>query len=57
MPTVNVKRHELFKLIGREFSIYFIKITIADKEFNELCFEFGIELDDVTSEQEIVNFK
>lgn len=41
MPTVAVFRDELFERLGR---------TYTDKEFDELCFEFGVELDDVTSE-------
>ena len=43
MPTVAVERDALFKVLGR---------TYTDKEFDELCFEFGIELDEVTTEQE-----
>jgi phenylalanyl-tRNA synthetase beta chain len=45
MPTVLVKRDELFKQIGQ---------TFTDEEFDNLCFEFGIELDDVTSEKQMV---
>ena len=45
MPTVLVKRDELFKQIGQ---------TFTDEEFDDLCFEFGIELDDVTSEKQMV---
>ena len=45
MPTIIVNRNALFKAIGQSFT---------DEEFDNLCFEFGIELDDVTSEQEIV---
>ena len=45
MPTITVNRNALFKAIGQ---------TFTDEEFDNLCFEFGIELDDVTSEQEIV---
>ena len=44
MPTVTVNREALFKAIGREFT---------DEEFDDLCFEFGIELDEVTSEQKM----
>ena len=44
MPTIVVNRNTLFKAIGR---------TFTDEEFDNLCFEFGIELDDVTSEQEM----
>lgn len=44
MPTVTVNRNALFKAIGQEFT---------DEEFDNLCFEFGIELDDVTSEKQM----
>ena len=44
MPTVTVNRAELFKAIGQEFT---------DEEFDDLCFEFGIELDEVTTEQQM----
>ena len=43
MPTLAVERNVLFDHIGRVYS---------DEEFDELCFEFGVELDDVTSERE-----
>jgi phenylalanyl-tRNA synthetase beta chain len=41
MPTVAVEREDLFLRLGR---------TMSDKEFDELCFQFGIELDDVLTE-------
>ena len=44
MPTVIVNREALFKAIGQNFT---------DEEFDDLCFEFGIELDEVTSEKEM----
>lgn len=43
MPTVSVERAALFAHIGR---------TFTDEEFDELCFEFGVELDEITSERE-----
>jgi phenylalanyl-tRNA synthetase beta chain len=43
MPTVGVERDILFARLGR---------TYTEHEFDELCFEFGVELDDVTSERE-----
>ncbi|EJK60932.1 hypothetical protein THAOC_18650 [Thalassiosira oceanica] len=43
MPTVSVGRDALFAHLGR---------TYTDDEFDELCFEFGVELDEVTSERE-----
>jgi phenylalanyl-tRNA synthetase beta chain len=42
MPTVGIKRDELFAAMGQ---------TFTDDEFDHLCFEFGIELDDITSER------
>ena len=43
MPTLAVERDELFASIGKNYT---------DEEFDELCFEFGVELDEITSEQE-----
>ncbi|PKU60864.1 phenylalanine--tRNA ligase beta subunit, cytoplasmic [Dendrobium catenatum] len=45
MPTVSVGRDCLFQALGRSYT---------QEEFEELCFEFGIELDDVTTEKEII---
>ena len=45
MPTVQVERDQLFKLLGKEYT---------DEEFDELCFDFGIELDEVTSEKVMI---
>ena len=44
MPTITVNRDALFKALGR---------TFTDEEFDNLCFEFGIELDEVTSEKDM----
>ena len=44
MPTVTVNRDALFKALGR---------TFTDEEFDNLCFEFGIELDEVTTEEKM----
>lgn len=44
MPTVGVKRDELFAAMQQ---------TFTDEEFDHLCFEFGIELDDITSERQM----
>ncbi|XP_029211120.2 phenylalanine--tRNA ligase beta subunit-like [Acropora muricata] len=41
MPTIDVRRDLLFKAIGKEYS---------DEEFEELCFDFGLELDEVITE-------
>jgi len=43
MPTVGLKRDDLYERLGKEYT---------QEEFEELCFEFGIELDDVTSDYE-----
>mmetsp|Transcript_2361 Transcript_2361/g.2834 ORF Transcript_2361/g.2834 Transcript_2361/m.2834 type:complete len:646 (+) Transcript_2361:151-2088(+) len=43
MPTLAVERDALFTSLGRSYT---------REEFDELCFEFGVELDDVTSERE-----
>ena len=43
MPTLSVERDALFTSLNKAYT---------DKEFDELCFEFGIELDEVTSERE-----
>lgn len=43
MPTVAVERDLLFTHLGK---------TYTDHAFDELCFEFGVELDEVTSERE-----
>ncbi|KAJ8388707.1 hypothetical protein AAFF_G00131160 [Aldrovandia affinis] len=45
MPTVSVKRDLLFQALGKEYT---------DEEFDELCFEFGLELDEITSEKDII---
>ncbi|KAK9061820.1 hypothetical protein SSX86_019003 [Deinandra increscens subsp. villosa] len=45
MPTVGVGRDLLFQALGR---------TYTQDEFDELCFQFGIELDDVTTEKDII---
>ncbi|GIL98739.1 hypothetical protein Vretimale_4107 [Volvox reticuliferus] len=45
MPTVGVNRDKLFEKLGKVYT---------DEEFDQLCFEYGIELDDVTSEKEML---
>ena len=42
MPIVGVGRDALFALLGKQYT---------QEEFEELCFEFGIELDDVEEEE------
>ncbi|EPY37714.1 phenylalanyl-tRNA synthetase beta chain [Angomonas deanei] len=44
MPTLAVVKDYLFQLIGK---------TYTDDQFTDLCFEFGVELDDITSEKEM----
>ncbi|XP_064385368.1 phenylalanine--tRNA ligase beta subunit-like [Halichondria panicea] len=46
MPTISVEKDLLFKTLGK---------TYTDEEFDELCFEFGIELDEVTSEKQMLS--
>ncbi|KAJ8612107.1 hypothetical protein CTAYLR_002456 [Chrysophaeum taylorii] len=43
MPTVRLDRDDLFERLEKSFT---------QEEFELLCFEFGVELDDVTSEAE-----
>lgn len=43
MPTLAVERDALFAQMGHSYT---------DEKFDELCFEFGIELDEVTSDRE-----
>ncbi|PIN09287.1 Phenylalanyl-tRNA synthetase beta subunit [Handroanthus impetiginosus] len=45
MPTVSVGRDRLFEALGR---------TYTEEEFEDLCFKFGIELDDVTTEKAVI---
>ncbi|KAG7096808.1 hypothetical protein E1B28_004216 [Marasmius oreades] len=42
MPTVAVDKADLWKRLGQEFSI---------EEFDKLCFEYGLELDEDTTEE------
>ncbi|XP_014222849.1 phenylalanine--tRNA ligase beta subunit [Trichogramma pretiosum] len=45
MPTINIKRNLLFQALGE---------TYTDDEFQKLCFAFGLELDEVTTEQQMI---
>ncbi|GLT78406.1 hypothetical protein SLA2020_499430 [Shorea laevis] len=45
MPTISVGRDRLLAALGR---------TYTQEEFEDLCFRFGIELDDVTTERAII---
>jgi len=42
MPLVNIPRDALFEALGR---------TFTEVEFEELCWDFGIELDEVVTEE------
>ncbi|CAG8677060.1 10881_t:CDS:2, partial [Funneliformis mosseae] len=48
MPTVHVDKEEFYKVLGRNYST---------DEFRELCFEFGIELEEDTSDKELSSKK
>ena len=41
MPSINLVRDHLYDALGRVYT---------EEEFNDLCFEFGIELDKVYNE-------
>ena len=45
MPTVGIKKVVLDKHLGKVYT---------EKQFDELCFEYGLELDEVTTEQTAV---
>jgi len=42
MPTLSIERDALFNHLSK---------TYTDEEFEDLCFEFGVELDEITSEK------
>lgn len=44
MPTIYVKKDLIMKQLNKAYT---------DEEFDQLCFEFGIELDEVTSERKM----
>ncbi|XP_064535651.1 phenylalanine--tRNA ligase beta subunit [Drosophila montana] len=45
MPTIGVKRDLLFEALGKKYT---------DDEFQDLCFAFGLELDEVTTEKQML---
>ena len=45
MPTVGIPRDPLFAGLGLD------PLTFTEEQFEELCFEFGIELDEVEEEE------
>ncbi|TFY65646.1 hypothetical protein EVG20_g5451 [Dentipellis fragilis] len=48
MPTVSVDKEDLWERLGQKFT---------SEEFDKLCFEFGIELDEDTTEEVEANVK
>ncbi|KAN0035959.1 hypothetical protein ACTA71_005257 [Dictyostelium dimigraforme] len=48
MPKVNINRDNLYKALG------FDSKTYTQEQFEDLCFAFGVELDEVTSEREMI---
>lgn len=46
MPTVNIDKKDLFNTLNHNYSI---------EEFGELCFNYGLELEDDTSESETIS--
>ncbi|PRQ16427.1 putative phenylalanine--tRNA ligase [Rosa chinensis] len=58
MPTVSVGRDRLFAALGKSYTKEELKkkevSEKAEKEFEDECFRFGIELDDVTTEKAII---
>ena len=59
MPTIGVKRSLLFKELGQTYSkshrkkanVFEWSFLLADKEFDQLCFDYGLELDDIVSKK------
>jgi len=41
MPNISLPKLHLFEAIGRDFT---------DEAFDELCFEFGVEVDGISQE-------
>ena len=48
MPTVTVNRDVLYQRLNN---------TYTEEEFENLCFDFGIELDDIVEEDKVTKFK
>ncbi|KCV68344.1 phenylalanyl-tRNA synthetase, beta subunit [Fonticula alba] len=49
MPTISINRAALLETLG--FNAKGLTEDEKDKEFDQLCFDFGIELDEITSEK------
>ena len=60
MPTLDVRKQDLCQALGKNYSMflntlmfyYYIFYTnfSADEEFEELCFDIGLELDEIVSD-------
>ena len=48
MPTITITRDVLYERLGRSYT---------EEEFEDECFDFGIELDDVVEENNVTKFK
>ncbi|GAB6018602.1 hypothetical protein CHUAL_000289 [Chamberlinius hualienensis] len=46
MPIIGVKRDLLFRALGRQYT---------EDEFADLCFDYGLELDEVTTEKQMIS--
>ena len=42
MPTIGIEVEQLFHALGRRYT---------EKEFDQLCFDYGLELDEVVTEK------
>ena len=42
MPTIGIEDKQLFRALGRQYT---------EKEFDQLCFDYGLELDEVVTEK------
>ncbi len=52
MPTVSIYEADVQAALGDVLSTYGSSESL-EKSFDELCFNFGLELDEVTSEYEM----
>ena len=43
MPIIRIEKEEFYKSLG---------FVMSDDQLRELCFSYGLELDDITSEKE-----
>lgn len=54
MPNVDVIKRVLFEMIGQDFSK---RLTQADEEFEDLCFEYGLEMEVIDTKNMADRFK